>query len=139
MRWTILPLSIVCAILVLQVPIQAQTDNSHLPVSVERIRAALKRPPPLLQVPAESSATPTFRVEVQGRLPVLQPIDDQPFDPTLGLPSAGELLMGGVEKIRSAVVGYKHRRAERRARKEVNDALAAFCAVHECPTPDTSR
>ena len=55
------------------------------------------------------------------------------FDPTWGLPSAGELLMDGIEKIHSAASGYKHRRAERRARKEVQDALAAFCAVRECP------
>ncbi|HWJ57593.1 MAG TPA: hypothetical protein VNR90_15240, partial [Vicinamibacterales bacterium] len=53
--------------------------------------------------------------------------------PTWGLPSAGELLMDGIEKIHSAASGYKHRRAERRARKEVQDALAAFCAVRECP------
>jgi hypothetical protein len=47
--------------------------------------------------------------------------------------------MGGVQKIGSAVVDYKRRRAKRRARKEVDDALAAFCAVHECPMPDASR
>jgi len=43
--------------------------------------------------------------------------------------------MDGVEKIGSAVVDYKRRRAERRARKEVDDVLAAFCAVHECSLP----
>ena len=139
MRWTLVPLAIAGAILVLQSPIQAQTDNSDLPVSVERIRAALKQPPPLLQIPAQSGDTPTFRVEVRAPLSVLQPIEDTPFDPTFGLPSVGELLMDGVEKIGSAVVDYKRRRAERRARKEVDDALAAFCAVHECSLPNAGR
>jgi hypothetical protein len=48
--------------------------------------------------------------------------------------------MGGVGKIQSAVVHYKRGRAERRARAEVDQALAAFCAVQECPTlrPDVS-
>jgi hypothetical protein len=138
MRWTVVPSSIVGAILVCQSPIQAQADNADLPVSIERIRAALKRQP-LLQIPPQPGDTPTFRIEVQGRLSVLPPIDDKPFDPTFGLPSVGELLMGGVQKIGSAVVDYKRRRAERRARKEVDDALAAFCAVHECPMPDPSR
>ena len=139
MRRTLVPLSIVGVMLVLQSPIQAQTDGSDLSVSVERIRAALKRPPPVLQIPPQSGDTPTFRIEVQGRFSVLEPIDDKPFDLTYGLPSVGELLMGGVQKIGSAVVNYKRRRAERRARKEVDDALAAFCAVPECPTPDASK
>jgi len=47
--------------------------------------------------------------------------------------------MDGIDTIRSAVVRYTRGRAERRARKEVDDALAAFCAVHECPRPDTSK
>jgi hypothetical protein len=140
MRWTIVvPLWIVSAILVLQSPIQAQTDGSHLPVSMERIRAALKQEPPLLRVPAPSGDIPTFRIEVRERLFVLQPIGEKPFDPTFGLPSVGELLMDGIEKIRLAAVHYKRSRAERRARKEVEDALAAFCTVGECPTPATSK
>jgi hypothetical protein len=135
MRRTTVPILIVGAILVLQSPIQAQTDKSDLPVSIERIRAALKQQPPLLRLPAESGDIPTFRVEVRAPISVLQPIDDKPFDPTFGLPSVGELLSRGVEKVGSAAIGYKRHRAERRARKEVEDALAAFCAVHECPMP----
>jgi hypothetical protein len=105
---------------------------------MERIRAGLKRPPSLLQVPPPSSM-PTFRIEVRERPFVLRPIDEEPFDPTFGLPSVGELLMNGIENIRSAAVGYKRRRAERRVRKEVDGALAAFCAVRECSTPGTVR
>ena len=126
-------------ILALQSPVQAQAADSQLPVSMERIRAGLKQPPSLLQVAPPSGDTPTFRIEVRERPFVLQPIDEEPFDPTFGLPSVGELLMNGIENIRSAAVEYKRRRAERRARKEVDGALVAFCAVHECSTPNTAR
>ena len=126
-------------ILALQSPIQAQAADSQLPVSMERIRAGLKQPPSLLQVPPPSGDRPTFRIEVRERPFVLQPIDDKPFDPTFGLPSAGELLVNGIEHVRSAAVHYKRRRAERRARTEVDGALAAFCAVRECSTPDTGK
>jgi len=126
-------------ILALQSPVQAQADDSQLPVSLDRIRAALEEPPPRLRIPAWSGALPTFRAEVRQSLSVLRPLEEEPFDPTLGLPSVGELLMGGIEKIRSAAVDYKRRRAERRARKEVDDALAAFCAVRECAAPDTGK
>lgn len=81
----------------------------------------------------------TFHVEVRERLPVVQPVAENLFDPTFGLPSIGELMMDGIEKFRSAVVNYKRGRAERRARKEVEDALAAFCATRGCPTSTTNR
>jgi hypothetical protein len=126
-------------VLALQSPTQAQAADSQLPVSMERIRAGLNRPPPVLQVPPPSGDMPTFRIEVRERLFVLQPIDEEPFDPTFGLPSVGELLMNGIEHIRSAAVNHKRRRAERRARKEVDGALAAFCAVRECSTPDAGK
>jgi hypothetical protein len=131
--------SSLATMLALESTILAQAAEPQLPVSMERIRAALKRPPPVLQVPAPSGDIPTFRVEVRARPLLLEPPDEEPFDPTFGLPSAGELLMTGIERIRSAAVGYKRRRAERRAREEVDGALAAFCAVHECSTPDTGK
>jgi hypothetical protein len=127
----------VVAMVVLQSPTQAQTDDSPLPVSLERIRAALEEPPPRLRVPAPPTDMATFRVEV--RQSVLQPLDEKPFDLTWGLPSVGELVMGGIDKIRSAAVDYKRGRAVRRARREVQEALAAFCAVHECPAPATPK
>jgi len=123
----------------LQSPIQAQAIDSQLPVSMERIRAGLKQPPSVLQVPPPSGDIPTFRIEVRERPFILQPIDEKPFDPTFGLPSAGELLMNGIEHVRSAAVNYKRRRTERRARKEVDGALATFCAVRECSTPGTGK
>jgi hypothetical protein len=85
---------------------------------MERIRAGLAQPPSLLQVPPPSSDSPTFRLEIQAQPFTMQPI---------------ELVMDGIEHIRSAAVDYKHRRADRRAAKEVDGALATFCAVRECP------
>src|SRR5262245_48773065 len=140
MRWTsVARLWAVGVLVMVQTPLQAQTTDSHLPVSLDRIRTSLREPPPVLQVPTASGEAPTFRVEVRQPLWDLRTSEEDPFDPTLGLPSAGELLMGGIEKVRSAAVNYKRRRAERRARREVQEALAEFCAVHNCPAPETRR
>ena len=124
---------------VLHTPMHAQTTDAQSPVSLDRIRAALNQPPPVLQVPPAAGDTPTFRVAVAGWASVLPPIDEKPFDPTFGLPSVGELLMDGIGKIGSAAVKYKRGRTAARARNEVDDALAAFCAVHECPGLHTSK
>ncbi|MEO5819462.1 MAG: hypothetical protein ABIT71_03090 [Vicinamibacteraceae bacterium] len=115
--------------------IQAQAGDAHGPVSLERIRAALAEPPPRLHVPAPSIDVPTFRAEVHQSLSFVAPVDADAFDLTWGLPSVGELVGSGIGKLRSAAVGYQRRRTKRKARKEVDDALAAFCAVHECPPP----
>ena len=115
--------------------VRAQGGDAQLPVSLARIRAALEAPPPVLQMPAPPIDVPTFRVEVNQPFSMTRPIDEEPFDPTWGLPSAGQLMMGGIDKLRSAVVDYKRGLARRRARKEVEDALAAFCAAHEGPSP----
>jgi hypothetical protein len=128
---------IIGAMAVLEAPVRAQSADSQTPASIERIRAALKQPPGRLQASASSGDIPTFHVEVQGRLPLPPAIEEKPFDPTFGLPSVGELLMGGIGRIQSAVVDYRHNRARRRARTAVDQALAAFCAVRECPTPRT--
>lgn len=113
-------------ILALQTQIQAQATDQQSLVSIDRIRAGLKRPPPL-RIAVPSDDRPTFRSEVRARPFVLQLNDEKAIDPTLGLPSLGELVMDGIEHVRSAAVQYKRRRAERRARKEVDDAIAAFC------------
>ena len=136
------------AILVLHTPVQAQAEadpervglraDAPLPVSLERIRAALKTPPPLVHAPAPSDDPATFRVEVRKLVLDLPPLDEQPFDLTYGLPSAGELLMRGIGKIQSSIVNYRRGRAERRARKEVEDALAAFFAYNSVPRSTTS-
>jgi hypothetical protein len=139
MTWSVIARAWALGALVVPAALQAQTVDSSLPVSLERIRAALEQPPPILRLPASSRDLPTFRIEVRQPRSVLQPVEEETFDPTLGLPSAGQLLMGGIEKVRSALVGYKRGRAARRVRREVDEALAAFCAAHECPATNTQK
>jgi len=69
-RWIVgVALLIVGELLTLQTPLQAQTGETSLPVSIERIRAALKEQPPALRVAEPSpDAVPTFQVEVRQRL-----------------------------------------------------------------------
>ena len=119
-------------VLLSAVPVHGQALDPP-PATLQRIRAALERPPSRLQVSVPTAEAPTFRVDVLVPFSATRSIDEPPFDPTWGLPSAGELIAGGIGKIGSAVGGYKRHRAERRARKEVQDALTAFCAVHACP------
>jgi hypothetical protein len=128
----IVPICAAGVLVLFPATIRAQGADAQLPVSLARIRALLAVPPPVLQPPASPDVVPTFRVEVSQPFSVSRSIDEEPFDPTWGLPSAGELMMGGIDKLRSAVVEHKRGRTQRRARKEVAEALAAFCAVHEC-------
>jgi hypothetical protein len=134
-------LVLAAAVVVLHVPAQAQSDESRLPVSLERIRRALEAPPPVLQPPPPPSPTepPMFRTEVRQPISMTRPVEDEPWDPTMGLPSAGQLVVGGIGKLATAVGNYKRGRAKKRARKEVDEALAAFCATHECPAPAAAQ
>ena len=132
----LMPWATAGALLLLPPPVQAQISDA---ASLKRIRAALAEPPPVLQVPPPSSEIPMFRVEIRQQAWTFDPLDEDTFDPTYGLPSVGELVVGGIGKIKSAAVNYKQRRTKRRARQEVQDALAAFCAVYECPAPDAGK
>jgi hypothetical protein len=117
---------------------RAQTADAYGSTSLARIRAALVEPPPGLQVPPPSTdVTPMFHVEVTQYFSMRDPSEEPPPDPTWGLPSAGELMMGGIGKLHSAVSGYKKRRARGKAKREVSDALAEFCAVRACPPPSS--
>jgi hypothetical protein len=138
-RTKLVPGWAVAALLAFQLPVQAQGANPELPVSLARIRAGLERPPSVLETSEPSGLTPTFHVEVRAHPVDLRPVEEEPFDPTYGLPSAGELMMGGVQKIVSATANYKRRRAERRARKGVDEAIAAFCAVNDCQAAPPPR
>ena len=131
----VVPTCLAGILALLSATLQAQGGDAQLPVSLARIRAALEAPPPVLQMPAPPIDVPTFRVEVNQPFAMSREIEEAPFDPTWGLPSAGELMMGGIDKLRSAVVDFKRGRDRRRARKEVEDALATFCAAHDCPSP----
>jgi hypothetical protein len=135
-RVTLMALSTVGAMALLAPPAQAQISD---PASLKRIRAALAEPPVLQFPPPPSSDIPMFRVEIRQQAWTFDPLDEDAFDPTYGLPSVGELVVGGIGKIKSAAVNYKQRRTKRRARKEVQEALEAFCAVHECPATDPSK
>jgi hypothetical protein len=120
------------AVFVLQAALQAQTTASQLPVSLDHIRAGLAEPAPVLQVPVESGDKPIFRVEVRQANWTLRPVEPEPpVDTTYGLPTVQELLIDGIQKVRA----YKHSRTERRAQKEVADALAALCSVRDCAPP----
>ena len=113
-----------------------ESEERSLPVSLARIRAALVRTQESPSLALDTSAeNPTFRIEIRERKPLqwnVTTVDDEPFDMTWGLPSAGQLMMAGIGKLQDAVVRYRRTRAERRARREVEDALAAFCAVRDC-------
>jgi hypothetical protein len=132
-RWTIVvPVWTVAALLGLPATSLAQAADAR---SLARIRAALEKTPTRLEIAAPSGETPTFRVAVEQYIDLVRPVDEPPLDPTMGIPSAGELLVGGIGKIHSAVVGYTRGRARRKAKKEVREALQEFCAVHQCPAP----
>jgi hypothetical protein len=137
LRWMlVLSAWTVSTLLVRPAPLSAQALDPS-PAALKRMRAALARPPSRLQVGVPPIEAPTFRVEVAVPFSAARPIEDEPFDPTWGLPSAGELIAGGIGKIGSAVRGYRRHRAERRARQEVEDAMAEYCAVNACPPPAT--
>ena len=139
LRWTrIVLIGVAGGFVVSPIAARAQTTDSYGPGSLARIRAALEAPPSPLQLPSPSTdALPTLRVEVNQYFSMAAPTEEEPFDPTFGLPSAGELMIGGIDKLRSAVSGYRKRRAQGKARKEVTDALAEFCAAHPCPATTT--
>jgi hypothetical protein len=141
LRWVrILLIGVAGTFVVSPDAVRAQTADRYDSASLARIRAALAAPQPQVLVPPPSpDVVPTFRVEVNQYFSMTAPTDEPPFDPTWGLPSAGELMMGGIGKVRSAVSGYRKRRAKGKARKEVDDALAEFCAVYTCPAQTTPQ
>ncbi len=118
-----------------------------LPVSLGRIRNALKRPPPLI-ITAHTEAT--FKVEINERQhfqDLLDLIDfgSGPVAPgglygyqqqqILGQktqPLFNVSLSGVGQSINSAVVKARRERAEHLAREEVRRALVDFCAANDC-------
>lgn len=128
-------IGIASVVLISPATVQAQTTPAYGPSSLARIRASLAEQPRLQAPPPSTDVVPMFRVDVTQHFSLEDPADEPPFDPTWGLPSAGQLMMGGIGKLGSAISGYKKRRAKGRARKEVSDALAEFCAVQACPPP----
>ena len=124
----------------------AQRDASAAtpPVSADRVREGLQRPEPL-RIPPIPEPAAHFRVDVEGLFPVETVLDGvrrdlaaqpgfaagRPTGP--GSPLAGGLdLLGVVRGLAGRIGGARRARAERNARREVQDALAAFCRVHDC-------
>ena len=104
------------------------------PVSVENVREGLKRPPGLKIPPIDP--TPVFRAT----------ITEAPFEnPLQGMrrelaenpgPVGGRLggfdVLGAVMGIVKSIKAARRAHAEVEIRKEVQEALNAFCAEHDC-------
>ena len=123
----------------------AEPTRSELPVSLSRIREALKKPdgprfgPPL--------ARPDFKVEVYEAQRFRDLVDLLDFSASPVLPA---VLFGGFagsrtqplfnvslngigESVAKGISNARRARAERLAREEVARALNQFCSTHECP------
>jgi hypothetical protein len=106
------------------------------PVSVERVRALLSRPPGLVIDLPEPVLT--FHVEVQGRsllrnpppLWSTGPVTPQPVAPFVGTPP---LFTIDLLSIGQQFAAAHRKRAERLAREAAEQALRDFCATHACP------
>ena len=118
-----------------------QTAEAELPVSVAQVRARLARPAPL-QTSLLELPRPTFRVEVREHPywtdePVAWNFTMPPMSPlvpprSLGEPGIGTTAAGVGFDPRSAIAAARHALRERAARKEVQKAVAEFCAVIGC-------
>jgi hypothetical protein len=135
-----------CAILSLAGGAQAPAAPAEPgpPVSAERVRQGLQRPV-LLRPPPEPDV-PHFRAEVEEdyfpRETVLEMIRRElaaggPSVPPPPLVRMGETLMS-VDLIQLGLMlknklsAARRARAERLSRREVQEALAEFCAGHDC-------
>ena len=147
--WAAFGLASVMAAQTAGVPPQSQTASGNLPVSMSRIRDALKRPEGLRVRPAPKA---DFKVEINeaqrfrdlldlldfGGGPVApggwyafqqrQLLGQQQSQPMVSFDAGA---MG--QAVGSAIAKARRARAERIARDEVQRALIEFCAAHECP------
>lgn len=107
---------------------------AELPVSVERIREGLQRP--TLKIPP-IDPTPVFRATIEAEAPFDNPLQgmrrELAENPTgvggrLGGFDVLGAVMGIVKSVRSAYRAH----SEVEIRKEVQAALDAFCAEHDC-------
>ena len=105
-----------------------------LPVSVEKVREGLKRPPALKIPPIDS--TPVFRATIT-EVPFENPLQGMrrelaenpgPVGGRLG----GVDVLGAVMGIVKSIKAARRAHAEAEIRKDVQAALNAFCAEHDC-------
>lgn len=136
--------------LLLMVALQAAAD-AELPVSLDRIRAALARPAPTLVTEPADPAAPTFTVHIQERAPdpgIVPALDFKsvPAPPSglypqmAGHPIAEQPLVSIdviplAHTVAHAIGRAWHASAEKAARDEVHRELVAFCAARGCRTP----
>ncbi len=127
-----------------------EQDPSALPVSIERIREGLHRPPSVLQLPATPEADFRATVIEAYSLPetVLEALrrdlagDLTPkrIPPgTIAPPLVSVDLLQFAMSLTRKIGGALRARAERDARAEVDAALAEFCAQHDCAVLEQSR
>ncbi|MEP7308429.1 MAG: hypothetical protein ABJA98_23240 [Acidobacteriota bacterium] len=143
-----LPTAIVSLALLLAVPMQGTAAQApaedaaqrELPVSLSRIRDALKKPDPRLSKPR---AKPDFSVDINEEQRFQDLVDLLDFS---AIPSLPAVRFGGSPtqplfnvslsnigvSVAKGVSKARRERAERLAREEVQRALIQFCSSHEC-------
>jgi hypothetical protein len=118
-----------------QTAITADEPASHRVDDVDRVRAALEKPPSKL---ALQQRTPDFTVHIEKRRP-MQDIFDVPLWqlPPIGWqPPAwgtGINLMSVVAYVAKGIRDARYAHEERKAREEVQQSIADWCAAQERP------
>jgi hypothetical protein len=116
------------------------TPRAELPVSLSRIREALKRPDPRLSAP---TVKPDFKIEVNEEQRFQDLVDLLDFSASPVLPAVWfggsqtqplfNVSVSGIGgSVARSVVKARRARAERLAREEVARALIQFCSTHDC-------
>src|SRR5687768_17962588 len=110
----------------------AAPPATDLPVSVEKIREGLKRP--ALKIPPIDS-TPVFRATIT-ETPFENPLQgmrrELAEDPGGRGGARGFDVLGAVMGIVKSIKAARRAHAEAQIRKDVQSALNAFCAEHDC-------
>ena len=143
LRTAVLGLALLLSVATQGIAAQAPADEAaqrDLPVSLSRIRDALKKPDPRLSKPREK---PDFSVEINEEQRFQDLVDLLDFS---ALPSLQAVRFGGSPtqplfnvslsgigvSVAKSVARARRERAERLAREEVQRALIQFCSSHEC-------
>jgi len=119
---------------------QAEAAPPQLPVSLSRIREALKKPEGKLAAPQRQA---DFKVEIAEEQRFQDLVDLLDFSASPVLPAVrfggsqtqpliNVSLTGIGQSVARSVARARRERAERLAQEEVQRALNQFCATHEC-------
>ena len=112
----------------------AAPPPSYVPVSVERVREGLQRP--VLKLPP-IDPTPVFRATIEEQAPFDNPLQGMRRElaenpGAVGGRLSGFDVLGAVMGIVKSIKSAYRAHAEAEIRKEVQAALNAFCAEHDC-------